>query len=52
MRNSNTESSTHDIPYLKQWYLKCYLALGALQVAGDEGVFGPVQHGADLLTQF
>lgn len=28
------------------------LALGALQVAGDAGVFGPVQHGADLLAQF
>lgn len=30
----------------------CYLTLGALQVAGDTGMFGPVQHGADLLTQF
>ena len=28
-----------------------HLALGALQVAGDEGVLGPVQHGADLLAQ-
>lgn len=29
-----------------------HLTLGSLQVAGDAGVFGPVQHGADLLAQF
>lgn len=28
-----------------------YLALCALQVAGDTCVFGPVQHGAQLLTK-
>lgn len=28
-----------------------YLALGALQVAGDHGVLGPVQHPAELLAQ-
>lgn len=28
-----------------------HLTLGSLQVAGDAGVFGPVQHGADLLAQ-
>lgn len=33
------------------WRLR-HLALCALQVARDAGVFGPVQHGADLLTQF
>ena len=32
--------------------ISSHLTLGALQVAGDAGVFGPVQHGADLLTQF
>lgn len=29
-----------------------HLGLGTLQVAGDAGVFGPVQHGADFLAQF
>lgn len=40
------------LQYLKRCSIKLYLALGALQVAGDTGMFGPVQHGADLLTQF
>lgn len=29
-----------------------HLTLGALQVAGDAGMLGPVQHGADFLSQF
>lgn len=29
-----------------------HLTLCSLQVAGDAGVFRPVQHGADLLAQF
>lgn len=29
-----------------------HLRLGALQVAGDAGMLGPVQHGADFLSQF